>query len=237
MEALYYGRVHLQVTANNRTGEQSYVLHADYPPEEALESLASRVRPLILNSEPIYYSTVFDALEEVIGANRLNEVIDVAWWRARWHDAIDGNATAQAYAVISDGGMVTDRTLMYAWLYGDVVHANTRKAPAVAALSIEDRFHAAAHGISRICERVLSTEMMLFHLAELGLITVAPAVLEQDVVVTNTALDRPVDARQAPLGTPLPDDLRDLDPTVWTRVHDWIAADRGDADGKNTTDE
>jgi hypothetical protein len=53
--------------------------------------LASRVRPLILNSEPIYYRKVLDALEEVVGADKLNEEIDLAWWHDYWREVTDAN--------------------------------------------------------------------------------------------------------------------------------------------------
>jgi hypothetical protein len=59
---------------------ESHRLQVEYPPEEALESLASRVRPLILNSEQIYYEKVLNALEELVAADKLNEEIDLAWW-------------------------------------------------------------------------------------------------------------------------------------------------------------
>ena len=52
MFKLHKGEVTIWATVNTKTGEESHRLQAEYPPEEALESLASRVRPLILSSEP-----------------------------------------------------------------------------------------------------------------------------------------------------------------------------------------
>ena len=175
----------MTVAVNRRTGEKATRMKVDYPAEEALESLAGRVRPLILRSETIHYDNVFNALEMVVGAERLNEEIDVEWWRTYWRQAVDGNLGPQAYSVTTDAGSVTDRKLMYAWLYGDVLHA-------------------AAPVIARICDRVVYTHMMITELIEKGLLTVDPAVLSDDVVVTVTSIDRPATVYSAEVGTPIP---------------------------------
>ena len=67
MTKLHKGQVTIWVKVNTKTGEESHRLQVEYPPEESLESLASRVRPLILSSEPIYYAKAFDALEQLVG--------------------------------------------------------------------------------------------------------------------------------------------------------------------------
>jgi hypothetical protein len=129
---------------NKKTGEESHRLQVAYPPEEALESLASRVRPLILGSDPIYYEKALNALEALVGTDKLNEEIDLAWWHAYWRQVIDANLGAQAYWVATPSGTTTDRKLMYAWLYGDVIHANSPRSPAIRDLDIDERYYAAA---------------------------------------------------------------------------------------------
>jgi hypothetical protein len=42
------------------------------------------VRPLILNSESIYYEKALHAPEQIIGADKINEEIDVAWRHGYW---------------------------------------------------------------------------------------------------------------------------------------------------------
>ncbi|MBA4025197.1 MAG: hypothetical protein C0482_22825 [Gordonia sp.] len=226
MEKLHAGEVKVAVTVNTKTGEETYRLQAEYPDEEILESLASRVRPLILSSEPIYYDKVLDALAEVVGAEKLGEQIDLEWWREFWREIIDANRNAQAYLLTTRNGSITDRKLMYAWLYGDVVHAASPRSPIVRELSIDDRFQAAAHGVARICDRVIYTAMMLKTLIEDGLLKVSSDVLTDDVVVTTTTLDKEVRALTAPVDAPLPEDLSDLDPTVWQTLHQSIENDR-----------
>ena len=54
MTKLHTGEITIIVEVNAQTGEESHRLKAEYPSEEALESPARRVRPLILSSEPLY---------------------------------------------------------------------------------------------------------------------------------------------------------------------------------------
>jgi hypothetical protein len=230
MSKLHTGQFTLAVTVNTKTGEETYRKQAEYPPEEALESLASRVRPLILNSEPIYYRKVLDALEEVVGSDKLNEEIDLAWWHHYWHEVIDANLDAQAYWVATPSGKITDRKLMYAWLYGDVIHAKSPRSPVIRDLDIDHRYYAAAPGIARICDRVIYTQIMINELIDKGLLTVDPEVLKEAVVVTTTSVDEPVKAYTAEVGAPLPSDLTDLDRKVWKTPHQDLAELMGDVD-------
>ncbi|MGV0656415.1 hypothetical protein ABQE48_21370 [Mycolicibacterium thermoresistibile] len=235
MTKLHNGSVTIVVRVNTKTGEESHRLQAEYPPEEALESLAGRVRPLILSSEPIYYAKALDALEQLIGTDALNEEIDLAWWRNYWREVIDANLAAQAYWVATPSGNTTDRKLMYAWLYGDVIHAKSPRSPVIRDLSIDQRYYAAAPGIARICDRVIYTHIMLMDLIEKGVLTVDPEVLSEPAVVTTTIVDEPVVVRVSDVGAPVPDDLTTvgpdaLDPEVWRTPHQDLKALRGDAD-------
>lgn len=219
MQKLHSGNFTLKATVNTKTGKESYLLVSEYPPEEALESLASRVRPLVLASDPIYYENVLQALEELVGTDKLNDEIDLAWWHNYWREVIDANLDAQAYSVITQNGQTTDRKLMYAWLYGDVIHAQSPRPPAIRHLSIDQRYYAAASGIARICDRAIYTQRMIEALIEKGLLTVDPEVFTQAVIVSAITVEEPVNAYTAPVGTPVPQDLNNLDLTVWKTPH------------------
>ncbi|MBB1058875.1 hypothetical protein G6020_16195 [Dietzia sp. B19] len=65
---------------------------------------------------------------EIVGAETLDEQIDLDWWHEEWRTAIDGNGEAQAYNVGTESGSIADRKLMYAWIYGDLVHAMADRA-------------------------------------------------------------------------------------------------------------
>jgi hypothetical protein len=142
MTKFHKGEVTIMVTVNTKTGEETHRLQAEYPPEEALESLASRVRPLILSSEPIYYDKALNPLEQLVGTDTFNEEIDLAWWQDYWRHVIDASLAAQAYWVATPSGTTTDRKLMYSWLYGDVIHAKSPRSPAIRDLSIDQRYYA-----------------------------------------------------------------------------------------------
>lgn len=225
MARLHDGTVKISVTRNVKTGDESHRIKIEYPPEEAMESLASRVRPLILKGEPIYCLKVLNALEEAVGTEALNEEIDLDWWREEWKTIIDGSGGAQAYIVGTANGQITDRKLMYAWIYGDLVHATTPRSPVIKDLSIDDRYHAAAPGIARICHLVIRTHIMLVSLIDKGLLSVDPQVFSEKVVVSKTIVDREAKVYMAPVGEeggppPMPTDpSQDLDPTQWQSVH------------------
>lgn len=236
MTKLHSGQVTLLVTVNTKTGEESHRIKSEYPPEEALESLASRVRPLILSSEPIYYDKALSALQELVGADTLNDEIDLQWWRDYWRNVVDANLDPQAFWVSTPEGSTTDRKLMYAWLYGDVVHAKSSSSPVIRGLSIDRRYYAAAPGIARICERVIYTRVMLMGLISKGLLTLDPEVLSTDVVVTNTTVDESVEVFVGPVGEPIPDGLTTvgptvLDRTVWKSPHAELSGTDGVAGG------
>ncbi|MHA3021295.1 hypothetical protein ACXPWS_13680 [Mycobacterium sp. BMJ-28] len=180
-----------------------------------------------MSSEPIYYDKVLSALEDLVGSEALNEEIDLAWWRNYWRHVVDANLDAQAFWVSTPDGSTTDRKLMYAWLYGDVVHATSPRSPVIRGLSIDRRYHAAAPGIARICDRVIYTRIMLMGLIDKGLLTVDADVLSADVVVTNTTVDEPVEVFVGPIGEPVPDNLTTvgpaaLDPAIWKSPHQEI---------------
>lgn len=233
MSKLHKGEVTIWVTVNTKTGEESHRLQVEYPPEEALESLASRVRPLILSSEPIYYAKALDALEQLVGADALNDEIDIDWWRTYWRSVIDASLAAQAYWVATPSGTITDRKLMYAWLYGDVIHAKSPRSPVIRDLDVDERYYAAAPGIARICDRVIYTHIMLMSLIDKGLLSVDPDVLSEPVVVTTTSVDQAAKVRVSDVGVPVPPlsevaDLDSLDPDVWRTPHQDITALRGE---------
>ncbi|MFT4043815.1 MAG: hypothetical protein QM673_11705 [Gordonia sp. (in: high G+C Gram-positive bacteria)] len=223
MSQLYSGTMKVAITRNTTTGEESHRIRMEFPPEEAMESLATRVRPLILSSEPIYCQKVLDSLVEIVGADTLDKQIDLDGWREKWRTAIDGNGEAQAYIVGTESGSITDRKLMYAWIYGDLVHATAPRSPVIQDLSIDDRYHAAAPGIARICQLVITTQIMLLDLIEKGLLRIDEAVLSEKVVVTETHVDKAAQVYVASVegGPPgMPTDLsKEPDPTRWSSPH------------------
>lgn len=69
------------------------------------------------------------------------------------------------------------------------------------------------------------------------LLSVAPEVMTDDVVVTTMVLDKEVQAFIAPVETPLPDNILGLDPAVWKSIHETLGEERSGAIEDLTADE
>jgi hypothetical protein len=119
---------------------------------------------------------------------------------------------------------------MYAWLYGDVIHAQSPRSSVIHDLDIDQRYYAAAPGIARICDRVIYTQIMIRGLIDKGLLTIDPEVLTDAVVVSTTTVDEPVNAYTAAVGAPLPEDLTNPGPEFRKTPHQDLAELRSDAD-------
>jgi hypothetical protein len=233
MSDLYKGNFTVSMIGNIETGEfRPDSMRQALPAEELFESLAARMRPLILPTEPtIYYQRVFDAIEALVPAERLSELIEpIAWWRDDWKmvaDRTPGNPP-QAFMVITEDGQATDWELAYAWMYSDLVHADSLKRHTELKVSIDIRFRAAAGVIARIVERVERTFAMVQLLEDEGLIRLDPAVYTEDVAVEADRSFQLTKAFTAPPGTPLPVDLAQPDPSMWTAMAEDVELLLGD---------
>lgn len=164
--------------------------------EEVFESLASRVRPLTVKSEPVYYVKVFDALSELLGEvdGGLRSRIEAL--RAAWDDAEIQGTQIQAYALQSarlDGSSATPRVsdtqLAAAWLYADLVHADAQGAKKEAlAFSMSERYAAAVRVFSHMAALTVTTLDLIASLRADGLLTVDPEAWDDKVVVGVTEL-------------------------------------------------
>jgi hypothetical protein len=223
MNDLCKGQFTVSMMKSTETGEVTrQSMREPLPPEELFESLAARMRPLILAAEPtIYYERVFDAVEALVPAESLGELVEpMTSWRNDWKSVADRTAgnPPQAFLVMTEDGQATDWELAYAWLYSDLVHADPLKRHTELRVGINVRFHAAAGVIARILERVERTLAMVQLLDEEGLIDLDPAVYTEDVVVKPDFSFELTMAYSAPVGTPLPVDVTQLDPSVWTSL-------------------
>ncbi len=187
--------------------------------EEAFESLAARVRPMTLKSEPVYHVTVFDALERLLAAAPSVIKADLQRFqelRYAWNAAEIQGTQTQAYALQSmriDGtdatNLVSDTQLAAGWLYADLVHADAQGPKKEAlAFPLRERYSAAVRLFSRIAALTVETLRFVEHLRETETISITQQAWDEDVVVGATELVREVRAFVAPLGTPMPD-LRD----------------------------
>lgn len=210
MESLYKGELKLVVNVDKTTGavisaEQS----VSFPPEELMDSLAARVRPLLLEREPVHFPRVLDALSELVqpeliaNAHAEHSDRDVQWWRDRWDHVASRTGDPQGWALqLSDGTLVTDRRLADRWLYSDLVHADPIE-PSFDEISFEDRFRAGCEVVSRICSVVDHFSQLVTFLYEQGVLAIQDRVFTSRVVLAETERKQAVTVRTAPVGTSL----------------------------------
>lgn len=195
--------------------------------EEVFESLASRIRPLTVKSEPVYYVKVFDAIERNLSGARIQEErkIRLRDLRRAWDAAEIQGTQVQAYAVQSvrlDGteatNMVSDTQLAAAWLYADLVHADAQGPKREAlAFPLRERYAAAVRVFSRMAALTAETLQLIESLRDDGVLAVEDSAWEDDAVVGASELSEEARAYLAPLGSEIPDMRRSLQLTEeWT---------------------
>ncbi|MDH6279518.1 hypothetical protein [Prescottella agglutinans] len=220
MTKVFSGEQQVIVTENHATGEVTHELHLEFPPDEAMESFAVRIRPLLVGAELIHYKKVLTAIEKAVPADKLEEFSEpISWWRTHWAELVQRRGI-QAYSIVTASGPVTDREMFYAWLYGDLVHADdvAKKAPGI---GVEERYRAAAGVVSRIGECVERTYELVRLLYDNGLIELDPDVFNRPVVVEDTKFVVKGTSYLIPDDAPLPKDIAEPDPS-WQPVHEVI---------------
>lgn len=183
--------------------------------EEIFESLAARVRPLVLKKEPIYYETVLDALERQLDAAPATETTyreRLDQLRAVWV-ALEPGQQLQVYEVwigSEDGtestGPVPDSQLGDGWMYADLVHADLAAwKQHVLPFPLQDRYVAAVAVYSRVAALAVATLRLVEELHRAGVVGVDEQVWNTDVVVGATEFVFAATAFIAPADTILPD--------------------------------
>ncbi|MBJ8342967.1 hypothetical protein JGU71_29180 [Antrihabitans sp. YC3-6] len=205
------------------TGEATHKIIQRFPDEEEFESLAARIRPLILQNEWLRWTNVITALRTSVDQQQLEEIAEpLKWWHAEWVKVAEnpGDMGAQAFYSVTEDGTVTDLQLMWAWLYSDLVHAHKLDAK-FAKYGIGDRFRASTGVIARIVWMVEKTYYLVAALHEEGLLSISPEMFERSVTVPEPDLSQIGRIYVAPVGTPPPIGLEAFGPE-WQEVHEVI---------------
>ena len=198
-----------QLTVENGAGEMSY----DVPSEEAFESLAARVRPLLLEQDGIHFSRILAAIgafgrgdEDVM---RARQVLNSTWQRITG-TRIVGFAISEA---VDGAPLINDVDLAHGWLYGDLVHANPDVPEGVLSATLNQRYLAAVLIYGQAALAAVATLNVVRMLVTKGLLTL-DADAEASPVVVSTPMTFPVMAARltptdqltgfgaAPPGTP-----------------------------------
>ncbi|TDO44178.1 hypothetical protein EV651_1392 [Kribbella sp. VKM Ac-2571] len=185
-------------------------IQTKFPPEEQMESLAARVRPVILDRDPIYLQKVLNALSYLV-RQRPDYMAVCQQLKDRWREIDPRDGQLAGYLVqhvdTSEGTSSTasDSVLALAWLYGDVVHADTERQASAGSISIDERYRSAAHLVSRIAVLLLDTFGFIMYLRKEGVVELRDSVFKQPVVVKEPNRNELGRLWMAPVGTDVPD--------------------------------
>lgn len=186
--------------------------------EEVFESLASRVRPFMVQSEPIFYKNVLDSIGRLIENSGIDEHLHARLrdLQRAW-DATNLQGTqTQAYSIQSirlDGtdptNVVSDTQLAAAWLYADLVHADAHGSKKEALeFPLRERYAAAVRVFSCIAVLTGETLQLVEALRDAGILTLDNSAWEEAVSIGASELVHEARAYVAPLRSEVPD-IRD----------------------------
>lgn len=186
-------------------------LRRSLPNEETLESLAARVRPLILQRDPVQYGYVLNALAFYLV--RHGHMEQAAWCKELKKDwqSVDLTTGESGYtmSVTTEGSEeppveITDGGLASAWFYGDLVHADQAQIDNGKAFEIDLRFAAAAVRVAQVAILARDTLNFIRSLIDDGLIEISEDVLETIPVAAGSKTVQLTGLYSAPVGTEVP---------------------------------
>lgn len=202
----------------------------EFPPEEQVESAAARVRPLILNSDPTYYTKFFNGVGFFLRESAAPQemVDDLRGMKTEWVAALPKGDALRGYEVRmsaagADEERVSDTVLAFAWLYGDVVHADAEKLARTRSFGVEERFRAAVPLVARIMLLAMGALAFARHLHAHGWLPIGDEVFDLPVVVTDPTLRKEgrvyvAEARDGEDAVVVPPLGEELGPE-WTPIH------------------
>lgn len=193
-------------------------LRRELPDEETFESLAARLRPVLLNKESVHHQKVLKALETTLeqaaqGTDDLAAIrAEVQRLRVAWSHHDESKPTLHRYAVQRakvDGTestpQVSDSQLALAWLYGDLVHVDVKGEKFDGTLfPIKDRYTAAVSYFSDVALLCARTFDVITDLAHRGLLKLGSDVMDIPVVVGSSELVQTSAMYIGPVGTATP---------------------------------
>ncbi|MGV9950144.1 hypothetical protein [Rhodococcus aetherivorans] len=189
-----------------------------------MESAAARLRPFLLQQESVHYSKALNAIKyflkgrEFPNADHMVEVLTEAWKETRESE------TARAYRIESDDGIesISDMKLGYAWIYGDVVHADPIRIADTEAHGVEERFLAAVPLVAHLIITTLATLNFITALVGRGVITLPGNPYTTPVHVSKTEVTYDVKVQ---MSTTNPDlvSVAEADQRWEPLTSDWLA--------------
>lgn len=186
------------------------------PDEELFESLAARVRPVLVKKESVHHGRIIAAIADSIASSTV-EVPDALQEQVRalagdWPNFdLDGTAVLR-FAVQSASAegsevspQVSDTQLAAAWLYGDLVHVDTHGSKSDGLLfPVKERYSAAVTYFAHAALLCLATLDLVLELDRLGAVQIDADSTEREVVVGLRELVEEGVAYVGPAEAPMP---------------------------------
>lgn len=176
----------MHISETGETGVQHHICAN----EEAIESLASRLRPFIVKSESIYLSKVFDAIDSQVPIDdRTPEEEGVLEHAKSWFKHRHESKDSKRYGIQlldRDGtpqtGLLDDALLAESWIYTDTVHADPKGDKAAAQkLSYFERYRAGSSFFCEFASVIVSLLNLVRTLSEKGQIKVPEAIWSEPI--------------------------------------------------------
>lgn len=164
----------------NETGNMS-IQHHVCTNEESIESLATRLRPFIVASEPIYLPNILDAIYAQTPNKSLSEneaeilKTTKSWFLHRYEKKDSKRYGVQLMR--EDGepltDLLSDALLAEAWIYTDAVHADPKgKKIEAQKLNYSDRYRAASSYFCEFASIIVNLLNLVRSLSEKSLLKV-----------------------------------------------------------------
>lgn len=192
----------------------------EVPAEEILESAMARVRPIVLDGEPVYWAKALAAIGYVIRFidDPERELAHAAYQelKKRWQSCTSqhGNPDDGSYYIVRAdfvGGQVSAEELAFSWIYGDVVHADLDRQARGEIVGVQERHRAASGIVARMVRTTILTLNMIRKLQTNGHLDLPDEIFTKPVVSTDTTMIQTV---KAFIGDPDDENPRAID-------HEW----------------
>jgi len=205
-----WAEVTMQMTVSEGSGR--VVLRQSLPKQEATESLAARVRPLLLNRDPVEFSIVLKALKSLVSASGTEAFVQAAAVLSEqfkeWFPKDEKIAGYEIRTMALDGSdsrTTSDVALALSWIYGDVVHADNDGRVVGESHGIRERYRAAAPWVFRAVLLSGALLNLIKQAEDSGSFALSTEVWTTPVTVTDTDFIIDAEVHVAPVGTAAPD--------------------------------
>ncbi|EME18524.1 hypothetical protein [Rhodococcus triatomae] len=116
----------------------------------------------------------------------------MAGLKTEWTKTQDGRSTVRAYKVVTEDGAISDVELGFAYIYGDVVHADPKRIAQTEEHGVVERYKAAVPLVAQLMINTIATLNVIKLFVERGHLDLPGEPFERTVTVTATEFVTPI---------------------------------------------